>query len=188
MNVHDSEKVVGTLVARRLPPGPDRRRGRPGSLQHLLDPRQGRAESLQPPRRLQEIQKARQEVRRARLRRAAGRRKDFRARAVRFAGLRIGVVPQSAADAGANRSRELARHRTRRPRDRRVLRNRIHRPHQSASRIHHHHRRLRQVLRLLRRALTRAARSAAALRSRCSPKPARWPISATPKFSCSART
>ena len=39
--------------------------------------------------------------RRARLRRAAGRRKDFRARALCFAGLRLGVVPQSAADAGA---------------------------------------------------------------------------------------
>ena len=35
---------------------------------------------------------------------------------------------------------------------------------------------------------SRAARSAAGLRSRCSPKRARWPISATPKFSCWART
>ena len=33
-----------------------------------------------------------------------------------------------------------------------------------------------------------AAKSAAAPPSRCSPKPARWPISAIPKFSCSART
>ena len=86
------------------------------------------------------------------------------------------------------RSREPARHRTRRPPDRRVLRDRIHRPHQSASRIHHHHRRLRQVLRLLRGAVTLAAKSAAGLRTRCWRKPARWPISATPKFSCSART
>ena len=44
-------------------------------------------------------------------------------------------------------------HRTRRSRNRRVLRDRVHRPHQSASRIHHHHRRLRQVLRLLRGAV-----------------------------------
>ena len=34
---------------------------------------------------------------------------------------------------------------------------------------------------------THAARSGAGLQSRCSPKPARWPISATPKFSCSGR-
>ena len=37
--------------------------------------------------------------------------------------------------------------------DRRVLRDRIHRAHESASRLHHHHRRLRQVLRLLRGAV-----------------------------------
>ena len=41
-------------------------------------------------------------------------------------------------------------HWTRRSRNRRMLRNGIHRPHQPASRIHHHHRRLRQVLRVLR--------------------------------------
>ena len=35
---------------------------------------------------------------------------------------------------------------------------------------------------------SRAARSAAALPTRCSPKPARWPISATRKSNCSART
>ena len=35
---------------------------------------------------------------------------------------------------------------------------------------------------------SRAARSAAALRSRCSPKPARWPISATRRFNCWGRT
>jgi tRNA A37 methylthiotransferase MiaB len=46
-----------------------------------------------------------------------------------------------------------ARHRPRRPRDRPDLRDRVHRAHQSASRLHHHHRRLRQVLRLLRCAL-----------------------------------
>ena len=45
------------------------------------------------------------------------------------------------------------RHRTRRSPDRPDLRDRVHRPHQSASRIHHHHRRLRQVLRLLRGAV-----------------------------------
>ena len=36
--------------------------------------------------------------------------------------------------------------------------------------------------------LSRAAKSAAALRSRSSPKPARWPIWATRKFSCWVRT
>src|SRR5439155_8464523 len=37
-----------------IPPGSNRRRSRPGSLQHLLDSRQSRAESLSPPGRLQE--------------------------------------------------------------------------------------------------------------------------------------
>ena len=96
MNVHDSEKVVGTLRPRGLSAGGDRRGGRPDSLQHLLHPRQGRAEGLSSPGRLQEAGKAGQEVRRAGLRGAAGRRKDFRARAARFAGVRIGVVPQPA--------------------------------------------------------------------------------------------
>src|SRR5579872_126328 len=41
--------------AGRLPASRERRAGRPGALQHVLDPRQGRAESVQPPLRLQEI-------------------------------------------------------------------------------------------------------------------------------------
>ena len=48
MNAHDSEKVVGTLLSAGISPGSDRRRGWAGPLQHLLDSRQGRAESLQP--------------------------------------------------------------------------------------------------------------------------------------------
>ena len=101
------------------------------------------------------------------------------------------VIPKPAFHQRGEESRGSSpspHHRTRRPRNRRVFRNRIHRPHQSPSRIHHHHRRLRQILRLLRRARSPAEKNAAALRTQCSPKPARWPISATRKFNCSART
>jgi tRNA-2-methylthio-N6-dimethylallyladenosine synthase len=45
-----------------------------------------------------------QEVWRAGLRGAAGRRKDFRARAACVDGVRIGLLPQSAADADPNRN------------------------------------------------------------------------------------
>ena len=52
-----------------------------------------------------------------------------------------------------------ARHRARRPPDHRDFRDRIHRPQQSASRLHHHHRGLRQVLRFLRGSLYARARA-----------------------------
>ena len=106
MNVHDSEKVIGTLMSEGYRAGPDSRRRRPDSLQHLLDPRQGRAESIPPPERLQKTSKAGKEVRRAGMRGAAGRRKDFRARAACIDGVRFSVVPEPARDARANRSRE----------------------------------------------------------------------------------
>ena len=49
MNVHDSEKVIGTLLSRGL--YADRQPGgsRPASLQHLQHSRQSRAEGFPPP-------------------------------------------------------------------------------------------------------------------------------------------
>ena len=57
MNVHDSEKVIGTLISEGYRQVADRRGSRAGPLQHLHHPRQGRAEGLPPPGRLQEVQK-----------------------------------------------------------------------------------------------------------------------------------
>jgi tRNA-2-methylthio-N6-dimethylallyladenosine synthase len=63
-----------------------RRRGRPGALQHVQHPRQGRAEGLSPPRAVQARRGQGQGLRRARLRGAAGRRADLRARPARQPG------------------------------------------------------------------------------------------------------
>ena len=186
MNVHDSEKVVGTLLAAGLPAGdtPSKRPGWSSTTPAPSAIRPSRRSSTAWPT-TRSCRKG-QELRRAGLRGAAGRRKDFRARAPRVAGVRLGVVSQSAGDAGAARGREPARHRPRRPRDRRELRNRVHRPQQSAPRLHHHHRRLRQILRLLRGAVHarhgaqpdlgfRAGRGAADGRSRLHRNPAARP-------------
>ena len=92
-------------------------------------------------------------------------------------------------DAGAARRQgNAAHHRARRPRNRRVLRDRVHRAHQSASRLHHHHRRLRQILRLLRGAVhpRQGAQPHLGFRARRSPADGR--SRATPKSSCWART
>ena len=59
MNVHDSEKVVGTLISQGYRPGGTRGSRRPDPLQHLLHPRQGRAEGLPPPERFQAAAQAR---------------------------------------------------------------------------------------------------------------------------------
>ena len=59
-----------------------------------------------------------------------------------------------------------------RPANGRDIRHRIHGPHQPAPRLHHHHRRLRQVLCVLRGALHARARNAAAPQLRCWPRPA----------------
>ena len=50
MNVHDSEKVIGTLMAQGYSAGGDAGSGRAGALQHLQHSRQGRAEGFQPAR------------------------------------------------------------------------------------------------------------------------------------------
>ncbi len=131
-------------------PGSDGGRSWPGPLQHLFHPRQGRAEGFQPAGRLQEAEGAGQAVRRPRLRGSTGRRKGLRARPVRFPGLRFRLLPQSPPDVGAVGGWGAAYYRARRSPDRPLLRDRIHRSHQSAPRLHHDHRGMRQVLRLLR--------------------------------------
>ena len=86
------------------------------------------------------------------LRGAAGRREDLRTRAARQPGGRVGQLHAPGRDAGATRSRQPARHRPE-PGYGRDLRHAVHPPRQSAPRLHHHHRRLRQILRLLRGAV-----------------------------------
>ena len=78
MNVHDSEKVVGTLLS----PGLHARwrtpeASRPGAVQHLQHPRQGRAEGLQPAAAVQARGGQGQDLRRAGMRGAAGGSKIF---------------------------------------------------------------------------------------------------------------
>ena len=79
MNAHDSEKVVGTLLSAGLHPGGNARRSRTGPLQHVQHPRQGRTEGLQPPPAVQARRRQGQDLRRAGLRRPAGRRENLRA-------------------------------------------------------------------------------------------------------------
>ena len=121
------------------------------------------------------------------MRGAAGRREDFRARAARQPGGRIGQLHQAAANAGAARSRQPPRHRPE-PGYRRNLRDAVHAPRQSASRLHHHHRRLRQILRLLRGAVHARAGAQPHQRERAERSARAGRAWATPKFSCWART
>ena len=188
MNAHDSEKVIGTLAAAGLPAGRVGRRRRPDPLQHLLHPRQGGAEGLQSPERLQEAAQGRQALRRAGLRGAAGGREDLRARAVRFAGLGLGLLPQTAGDADAAGSGRKPHHRPRRPPDRRDLRDRVHRAPESLPRLHHHHRGLRQVLLLLRGAVHARQGAQPDFVVGARQKRGASPIWATPRFNCWART
>ena len=126
-----------------------------------------------------------QGFRRARVRGAAGRREDLRARAARQPGVRVGQLHALRRNAGAARSRQPPRHRAE-PRYRRDLRYAVHAPRQSAPRLHHHHRRLRQIVRLLRGAVharagaqphqrERDGRSAAAWRTGLHRNPAAGP-------------
>ena len=149
MNAHDSEKVVGTLLHSGYTQVETAGRGGPGRLQHLQHPRQGRAEGVPPARSVQA---------------RGGKGKMFAVLGcvAQQEGERIfekaphvSLVAGSASytklpgDAGAARSRQPPRHRTE-PRYRGDVRHAVHAPRQSAPRLHHHHRRLRQILRLLR--------------------------------------
>ena len=114
-------------------------------------------------------------------------RADLREGAAREPGGRVGQLHQAAGDAGATRSRQPARHRAE-PRYRRDLRHAVHAPRQSASRLHHHHRRLRQVLRLLRGPVHARAGAQPHQRERAARSAKHWPPPGTPRSSCSART
>ena len=173
MNVHDSEKVIGTLMHEGYRQVETVEQADLILYNTCSIRDKAEQKSLPSPRGLQEACGSGQEVWRAGLRGPAGRRKDFRARAACVTGMRIGQLSQVAGNAvqleeweerwsksrgvraslGEDSQLGVATqtdYRPRRSRDRRVLRDRIHRAHQSSSRIHHHHRRLRQVLRLLR--------------------------------------
>ena len=152
MNAHDSEKVIGTLMARGLSAGRDARKKRSWSSTTPA------ASATRPSRRSSTAWTSSsgngkgKTFARARLRGAAGRREDFREGAARQPGVRLGQLQQAAGDAGAARSRQPARHRPE-PRHRRHVRDAADAPRQSAPRLHHDHRRLRQVVRLLRGAV-----------------------------------
>ena len=152
MNAHDSEKVVGTLRRRGLPAGRHAGGRRAGALQHLQHSRQSRTEGFQPAAEVQARRQEGQDLRRARLRGAAGRREDLRARAARQPGGRFGQLHEAAARCWSNSKRQPPRHRPE-PRYRRDLRHAVHPPRQSAPRLPHDHRRLRQIVRLLRGAV-----------------------------------
>ena len=153
MNAHDSEKVIGTLVAAGLCAGRDAGRGRAGALQHLQHSRQGRAEGLPPA-----ADQFKREQARARCSACSAAWRSRKAR--RFSSRRR--TSAWCADRPATPScREMlvqleagepARHRAE-PRHRRDVRDAVHAARQSAPRLHHDHRRLRQIVRLLRGAV-----------------------------------
>src|ERR1035437_5649228 len=145
-------KGGGHSAVRRLCAGRNAGRRGAGPLQHVQHPRQGRTEGLQPPAELQARGDEGQDFRRVGLRRPAGRGEDLRPRAARFAGCRLGQLYPPRRNAGATRKRQPPRHRTE-LRQRRSLRHAVYAPRQPAPRLPHHHRRLRQILRLLRGAL-----------------------------------
>src|ERR1039458_6207794 len=70
-------KGCGNAHLRRLHASAARRGRRPYRVQHLLEPRQGRAEGLPPPGRFQEAAQGREALRRSGLRRPAGGREDL---------------------------------------------------------------------------------------------------------------
>ncbi len=152
MNVHDSEKVVGTLLARAMRRW--RRRKRPAWCSTTPA-----ASATRPSRRSSAACRSSsatrqgQDLRRAGLRGPAGRREDLRPRAARQPGVparpaipRFGEMLVQL-EAGNRRVTGLE------PGYRRDLRHAVHPPRQSAPRLHHHHRGLRQILRLLRGAV-----------------------------------
>ncbi len=149
MNAHDSEKVIGTLVSEGYRQVPDLEQA-DLVLYNTCSIRDKAEQKVF--HRLDQFKKAHGNGKVFAvigMRGAAGRRAHFRTRAAREPGGRLGQLREAAADAGAAGSRRPARHRLE-SRYRRSFRNAVHAARQSTSRLHHHHRRLRQVLRLLR--------------------------------------
>ncbi len=139
MNAHDSEKVIGTLRQqgyRQVESEEDA-----GLILYNTCSIRDKAEQkvFQSPERLQAAAQGREAFRRSWLRGAAGGREDLRAGAVRFAGLRIGFIPQTAGDAGAAGGGREANHRPGRPADGRDLRDGVYGAAESLPRLHHHH-------------------------------------------------
>ena len=102
MNAHDSEKVIGTLVAAGLRAGGDARRRRTWCSTTPA------ASATRPSRRsstgcrISSASRQGQDVRRAGMRGAAGRREDLRARAARQPGVRLGQLHPAAARCWCN--------------------------------------------------------------------------------------
>ena len=188
MNAHDSEKVIGTLEHEGYPP---RRHGRgcgADSVQHLLDPGQGGAEGVPPAERVQEDAGRGQAVRRAGVRGAAGRPEDFREGAVRVAGERIGFVPKFAGNAGAAGGRGEADYGVGRPADGRDVRHGVYGAVEPAPRVHHDHRRVRQVLLVLRGAVHARQGAVTQQRELCWRRLRGWRLRGTRMCSCWGRT
>ena len=110
MNDHDSEKVAGLLLSRgyRQVETPEAARM---ILYNTCSIREKAAQKVFS--RLGEYRErgGGQDYWRAGLRGAAGRRRDFQARAVGESGLRLGELSEAAGDAGGTGSGEQARHR-----------------------------------------------------------------------------
>ena len=188
MNFHDSEKVVGTLISEGY--AQVQREEEADLIFYNTCSIRDKAEQKVFHRLtdFKKLQQGREALRRARLRGAAGGREDLRARAARLAGGRLGLLPQPAGDAGADRGGARAASpdsTTARPK-------RPSRPNSPRAPI-----RIADTSPSSRAATssaptawcrTPAARSAAAPRSRCWRKRGAWPIAASPRFNCSGRT
>ena len=187
MNAHDSEKVVGTLVAQGYT-----QVATPEEAELVLYNTCSIRDKAEQKvfNRLQQFKRSRQgqDLRRAGLRGAAGRREDLRARAARQPGVRLGQLHASCREmlvqleAGNRRVTGLSLDTDE------TFETPVHAARQSAPRLHHHHRRLRQELRLLRGAVHARPGAQPHQRQRLAEARRAGAARATPRSSCWART
>ena len=151
MNAHDSEKVIGTLLAKgyKQVETPEEAELVLYNTCSIRDKAEQKVFN-----RLQQFKREPARAKCSACWAAWPSRKARRSSSARrtSAWWRLGQLYQAARDAGAAGSRQPPRHRPE-PGHRRDLRHAVHPPRQSAPRLHHHHRRLRQILRLLRGAV-----------------------------------
>ena len=152
MNAHDSEKVIGTLLSQGYAQVANAGRGRPGSLQHLQHSRQGRAEGVSI---ACSSSSATARAKCSAFWAASRSRKASRSSSARRTSAWWPDRPATPScremlvqlEAGNRRVTGLSLDTDE------AFDTPFTAPRQSASRLHHHHRRLRQIVRLLRGAV-----------------------------------
>ncbi len=185
MNDHDSEKVAGVLQGRGYWPVET-----PSQadlvLYNTCSIREKAAQKVFARLGDWKTLARRENYRRAGMPGAAGRRRNFRARAVGEPGVRFGELSQAAAvdrSAGIGRAARYGPG----PGHRRNFRDGNHAARQSAARVHHDHRRLRLLVLVLRGAAHARAGTQPASEAVLAEARSGWPMRATRKFSCWGR-